>query len=47
MKRPKIQSPKYDTGINRDSFGNDWKIKNPIQSMRDEVLLSMSKFVGT
>jgi dTDP-4-dehydrorhamnose 3,5-epimerase-like enzyme len=34
--------PSLDTGVNSDSFGFKWPIKNPIRSKRDESLLDLS-----
>jgi dTDP-4-dehydrorhamnose 3,5-epimerase/CDP-3, 6-dideoxy-D-glycero-D-glycero-4-hexulose-5-epimerase len=34
--------PSLDTGINSDSFGFKWPIKNPIRSARDESLIDLS-----
>ena len=38
---------KYDTGINFNSFGFDWKVKNPILSERDISLKSLDSFLKT
>jgi len=34
----------YDSGIRFDSFGYDWKIKNPIISKKDKNLMSFKEF---
>ena len=36
--------PDFDTGIQFDSFGYDWIIKNPILSDRDQKLIELRKF---
>jgi len=37
-------APAHDTGVAWDSFGFDWKTKNPILSDRDRALPRMSDF---
>ncbi|MCT4565418.1 MAG: dTDP-4-dehydrorhamnose 3,5-epimerase [Maledivibacter sp.] len=39
-----VYNPEYDTGIRWDSFGMDWKIKNPIISDKDNSLQYFSEF---
>jgi len=40
----KDHAPAHDTGVAWDSFGFDWKTKNPILSDRDRTLPRMSDF---
>ena len=40
-----IHVPSLDTGVNSDSFGFKWPIKNGIKSPRDESLLRLSDWL--
>lgn len=39
-----VYSKKHDSGIAWNSFGYDWKIKNPIISNKDKNLLPLKKY---
>mgnify|MGYP005633963327 CR=1 FL=1 len=41
----KVHSSKHDLGIKLDSFGYDWKIKNPIISSKDTELEEYENFI--
>jgi dTDP-4-dehydrorhamnose 3,5-epimerase-like enzyme len=41
----KNHAPLLDSGVNADSFGFEWPIKNPIKSARDNSLLSLSDWL--
>jgi dTDP-4-dehydrorhamnose 3,5-epimerase len=38
-------APLLDSGVNAESFGLQWPIKNPIKSARDSSLLSLSDWL--
>jgi len=40
----KVYNSYYDSGIKFDSFGYDWKIKEPIVSEKDRNLISFDRF---
>ena len=40
----KVYNSNHDSGIKFDSFGYDWKIKDPIISEKDSKLISFEKF---
>jgi dTDP-4-dehydrorhamnose 3,5-epimerase len=44
-KATKVHSEKHDLGIKWDSFGYDWKIKNPILSDKDKNLIEFKDYL--
>lgn len=42
--RDPVRSPEHESGVNINSFGMDWKIKNPIVSKKDQALPSLADY---
>ena len=40
-----VYSSDYDSGLRFDSFGYNWKVKNPILSERDKTLTLLNNFL--